>query len=111
MIKDCGARVRFCYLTGVSKFSKVSLFSGLNNLRDITLNPTFSAICGYTEEDLDTVFAPELPGIDRERVRDWYNGYSSGGTVTNDWPRLPGRADQVRNRLGNNKPVDARHRS
>ena len=78
-IKDCDAHVRFCFLTGVSKFSKVSLFSGLNNLRDITLNPRFSAICGYTEEDLDTVFAPELPGLDRERVRDWYNGYSWGG--------------------------------
>ena len=79
VIKDCDAHVRFCFLTGVSKFSKVSLFSGLNNLRDITLNPRFSAICGYTEEDLDTVFAPELPGLDRERIRDWYNGYSWGG--------------------------------
>ena len=78
-IKSCDAHVRFCFLTGVSKFSKVSLFSGLNNLRDITLNPTYSAICGYTEADLDTVFAPELPGLDRERIRDWYNGYSWGG--------------------------------
>ena len=79
MIKSCDAHLRFCFLTGVSKFSKASLFSGLNNLRDITLNPRFSAICGYTEEDLDTVFAPELPGLDRERVRDWYHGYSWGG--------------------------------
>ena len=36
----------------------------------------YSAICGYTEGDLDTVFAPELAGLDRERVREWYNGYS-----------------------------------
>ena len=79
VIKDCDADVRFCFLTGVSKFSKVSLFSGLNNLRDITLNPTYSAICGYTQADVDTVFAPELPGLDRERVRDWYNGYGWGG--------------------------------
>ena len=78
-IKDCDAHVRFCFLTGVSKFSKVSLFSGLNNLRDITLNPTYSAICGYTEADLDTVFAPELPGLDRGRIRDWYKGYGWGG--------------------------------
>ena len=78
-IKACDAHVRFCFLTGVSKFSKVSLFSGLNNLRDITLNPAYSAVCGYTEEDLDTVFAPELPGLDRERIRDWYNGYSWDG--------------------------------
>ena len=78
-IKDCDAHVRFCFLTGVSKFSKASLFSGLNNLDDITLDPSYSAICGFTEEDLDTVFAPELEGIDRERVRDCYNGYSWGG--------------------------------
>ena len=78
-IKDCDAHVRFCFLTGVSRFSKVSLFSGLNNLCGITLNPTYSAICGYTEADLDTVFAPELPGLDRERIRGWYYGYGWGG--------------------------------
>ena len=81
-IKSCDAHVRFCFLTGVSKFSEVSLFSGLNNLIDITLEPPYSAICGYTEADLDTVFAPELPGLDRERVRDWYNGYGWGGAET-----------------------------
>ena len=75
VIKDCDAHVRFTFLAGVSKFSKVSLFSGLNNLKDITLDPRYSAICGYTEADLDTVFAPELAGLDRDAVRDWYNGY------------------------------------
>ena len=75
VVKDCDAHVRFTFLTGVSKFSKVSLFSGLNNLKDITLDPRYSAICGYTEADLDSVFAPELPGLDREQIRDWYNGY------------------------------------
>ena len=74
-IKDNEAHVRFTFLTGVSKFSKVSLFSDLNNLTDLTLDRRYSAICGYTEEDLDTVFAPELPGLDRERIREWYNGY------------------------------------
>ena len=78
-IKSSDAHVRFTFLTGVSKFSKVSVFSGLNNLTDITLDPRYSAICGYTETDLDTVFAPELPGLDRERVRDWYNGYNWRG--------------------------------
>ena len=75
VIKDCDAHVRFSFLTGVSKFSKVSVFSVLNNLTDITLEPAFSAICGYTENDLDTVFAPELGGLDRQQVREWYNGY------------------------------------
>ena len=74
-IKSADAHVKFTLLTGVSKFSKVSLFSGLNNLKDITLDPRYSAICGYTEADLDTVFAPELPGLDRGEIRRWYNGY------------------------------------
>ncbi len=79
-IKFCDADVRFTLLTGVSKFSKVSLFSGLNNLIDITLEPEYSAVCGYTEADLDAVFAPELPGLDRGEIRDWYDGYNWRGT-------------------------------
>jgi hypothetical protein len=63
-------------LTGVSKFSKVSLFSGLNNLNDITLDARYSSICGYTDNDVDTIFAPELIGLDREKIRTWYNGYN-----------------------------------
>ena len=75
-IKFGDAHIAFTFLTGVSKFSKVSLFSGLNNLKDITLDPRYSSICGYTEEDLDAVFALELPGLDREEIRRWYNGYN-----------------------------------
>ena len=80
IVKDSDAHIRFSLITGVSKFSKVSLFSGLNNLRDITLDPEYSSICGYTESDLDAVFAPELEGLDRERIREWYNGYGWLGT-------------------------------
>ncbi len=80
VLKEMDAHLKFVFLTGVSKFSKVSLFSGLNNLRDITLDPRYSALCGYTEHDVDTVFAPELPGLDREQIRRWYNGYNWGGT-------------------------------
>ena len=93
-IKSSDAHVRFTFLTGVSrspqrgsarghpsheKASMVSVFSGLNNLTDITIDPRYSAICGYTETDLDRVFAPELPSLDRERIRDWYNGYNWRG--------------------------------
>ena len=78
-IKSGDAHVRFTFLTGVSRFSKVSVFSGLNNLTDITLDPRYSTLCGYTEADLDTVFAPELPGLDRERIREWYDGYNWRG--------------------------------
>ena len=75
VIKSSDAHVRFTFLTGISKFSKVNLFSQLNNLTDLTLDRRYSAICGYTEDDLDTVFAPELGGLDRARIREWYNGY------------------------------------
>ena len=82
MVKDCDADIRFSFFTGVSKFSKVSVFSDLNNLTDITLDARFAAICGYTDDDLDTVFAAELEGLDRETIRDWYNGYNWRGAET-----------------------------
>ena len=58
VIKDSDAHIRFAMLTGVSKFSKVSLFSGLNNLTDITLDAGYSAICGYT--DMSVLFAGQV---------------------------------------------------
>ncbi|NBC48472.1 MAG: AAA family ATPase [Gammaproteobacteria bacterium] len=89
VIKDADTHIRFTFLTGVSKFSKVSLFSGLNNLKDITVDARYSAICGYTEADLDQVFAPELEGLDREQVRTWYNGYNwTGEAVYNPFDLL-----------------------
>ena len=66
VIKDSDAHVRFTFLTGISKFSKVNLFSQLNNLTDITLDSAYSSICGYTEGDLDTVFAHPLAGRRRK---------------------------------------------
>ena len=75
-IKDNDRHLRFVFLTGVSKFAKVSLFSGLNNLEDISLNPDFGNVCGYTQLDLDTTFAPYLEGVDMEQVQRWYNGYN-----------------------------------
>ncbi len=79
VIKACDEQLRFVFLTGVSKFSQAGLFSGLNNLIDITLEPEFSSICGYTDAELDAVFAPELEGLDRNEVRRWYNGYNWRG--------------------------------
>jgi hypothetical protein len=67
----------------------VSLFSGLNNLNDITVDANYSALCGYTEADLDRVFAPELEGLERERIRHWYNGYNwTGEAVYNPFDLL-----------------------
>ena len=89
VIKGADAHLRFALLTGVSKFSKVSLFSELNNLNDITLDPVYSALCGYTDADIDNVFAPELEGLDREEIRRWYNGYNwLGESVYNPFDLL-----------------------
>ena len=79
IIKDCAEHVRFVFVTGVSMFSKASLFSGLNNLKDISLDPCYATICGYTEDDLDRVFGPEIAGLNREEIRTWYNGYNWRG--------------------------------
>ncbi|WP_242513377.1 ATP-binding protein [Halochromatium salexigens] len=74
-LKAEDAHLRFVFLTGVSKFSRVSLFSGLNQLRDITLSAPFATICGYTQQDLETTFAEHLAGVDWDELRRWYNGY------------------------------------
>ena len=89
VIKDNDAHVRFVFITGVSKFSKVSIFSGLNNLRDIAVSAEYSALCGYTEQDVETVFAAEIPGLDRDEIRRWYNGYNwTGAAVYNPFDLL-----------------------
>ena len=79
-IKAADEHLRFVMLTGVSKFSKVSIFSGLNNLQDISLHPQYADICGYTEDDVNEVFAKHLQGVDRKQLRYWYNGYNFLGT-------------------------------
>ncbi len=76
VLKDADPYLKFCFLTGVTKFSKVSIFSGLNNLEDITISPDFATICGYTQKEFENTFADRLEGVDLEEVRLWYNGYS-----------------------------------
>ncbi len=75
VIKGNDEYIKFVFITGVSKFSKVSLFSGLNNIEDITLNPNYATICGYTQNDVETSFAEHLKGADFEKIKAWYNGY------------------------------------
>ncbi len=82
ILKDSARDIRFVFLTGISMFSNVNLFSGLNNLENISLDPRYSTLCGYTDHDLDTVFAAELPGLDRDEIRRWYNGYRWLGEET-----------------------------
>ena len=63
VIKTCDQYIRFAFLTGVTKFSKVSLFSDLNNLNDISLLPKYGGICGVSQNELETVFAPEIQSL------------------------------------------------
>ena len=74
-IKSNDRYIRFAFLTGISKFSKASIFSGLNNLMDISLHKNFGNICGYTQNDLETSFKERLQGADMKLVQEWYNGY------------------------------------
>ncbi len=77
VIKDADPYIEFVFITGVSKFSKVSLFSGLNNLKDISIDKRFSDICGYTQEELERVFSQRLDkNVNLAEVKNWYNGYS-----------------------------------
>ncbi len=98
-LKDLDKHIRFLFITGVSKFSKVSLFSGLNNLTDITVNEDFAALCGYTQQELEHYFGEAFPAIAkkwgftveevREELRKMYNGYNwLGERVYNPWAIL-----------------------
>ena len=89
VLKGSDAFLRFVFFTGVSKFSRVSVFSDLNNLRDITLSKQFALLLGYTETELMHYFEPHITqladeaGISKQQlskeIRHWYNGYSWDG--------------------------------
>ncbi|MEN9867233.1 MAG: hypothetical protein RL748_2823, partial [Pseudomonadota bacterium] len=88
-LKSEDEHLHFVMLSGVSKFSKVSLFSGLNHLNDISLNARYSSICGYTEPELTSVFADRLSAFSLDEIRRWYNGYNwLGEAVYNPWSLL-----------------------
>jgi hypothetical protein len=76
ILKDADPYLKLVFITGVSKFSRVSIFSDLNNLQDITTNKFFAGCCGITQEELESYFAEELQLTDKEKIKSWYNGYS-----------------------------------
>jgi hypothetical protein len=76
ILKPSDPYLKLVFLTGVSRFSKVSIFSGLNQLKDITIDPSFATICGYTQSELESVFSDRLKDFDKEKIKVWYNGYS-----------------------------------
>ncbi len=78
--------IRFVFLTGVSKFAKVSLFSGMNQISDISMYEKYSTLLGYTEEELRSYFSEHIKLLARKKempeeellkeIKHWYNGYS-----------------------------------
>lgn len=84
-IKAAGGQIEFFFMTGITKFSKTSIFSGMNNLIDLTLSEDFADLLGYTDEEIDHYFQPHIqtiatkqhisPADVRENLKHWYNGY------------------------------------
>jgi Predicted AAA-ATPase/PD-(D/E)XK nuclease superfamily len=89
VLKNADEHLRFVFITGISKFSKVSIFSHLNNLQDITLSEDYATLAGYTQQELEFYFDDYLKiiaaklNLSREALLDnmrvWYNGYSWDG--------------------------------
>ncbi len=92
VIKESDEYLRFVLLTGVTKFSKVSVFSGMNNLNDISMNKRYSTLLGYTQDELEYYFKERIEPLSEvcgKSVADilmdiklWYNGYRFGIDVT-----------------------------
>jgi len=80
VIKGSDEFIKFAFLTGVSKFTRTSLFSGLNNLVDISLHDNYGDICGYTQNDVETTFKPYLENVNMTELKSWYNGYNFLGS-------------------------------
>ncbi len=85
VLKSLDSSLKAIYVTGVTKFSKTSLFSGLNNLNDITMDPRASKLLGYTHEEINTYFGPHItkmaestsrsPQEIKDEMETWYDGY------------------------------------
>ena len=84
-IKEYASDIRFMMMTGVTKFTQLSVFSALNNLNNLTMDDRYATLLGYTDDELTTCFEPamrrhaEVMGLPyeeyREQLRWWYNGY------------------------------------
>ena len=85
VIKTCDQYIRFAFLTGVTKFSKISIFSDLNNLRDISMEKQYADICGLSQTELEINFQPDIQVLADEQgvtyqeafaaLKQWYDGY------------------------------------
>ena len=85
VIKTCDQYIRFAFLTGVTKFSKISIFSDLNNLRDISMEKQYAGICGLSQTELEETFQQDIQVLADEQdltyqealaaLKQWYDGY------------------------------------
>jgi hypothetical protein len=76
ILKEADPHLKMLFITGVSKFTKVSIFSDLNNLADLTVDHRFTGICGITQNELESNFVEELKVQDKVKIKEWYNGYT-----------------------------------
>lgn len=84
-LKACDPYIKFCFITGITKFSQLSIFSTINNLKNLSMRPDYSAICGITEQEVRTVFAEDIqmlagkqqctPEEMFQKIKNMYNGY------------------------------------
>ena len=100
--------VKFCFITGITKFSQLSIFSTINNLKNISLLPQFSALCGFTEQEVRTVFEPDIeqmaasfkltPEAMYAKIKLQYDGYrfaGGGEAVFNPFSLLNALGDKM----------------
>ena len=104
-LKGCDAHLEKLFITGIGRMVKTSIFSELNQMKDVTIHPSTSDICGYTEKELHDYFAPFISGLAEKNtiseeqawttLRDRYNGYwwGNGPKVYNPWAILNCLAD------------------
>lgn len=109
-LKKLEPYIKFCFITGITKFSQLSIFSTINNLKNVTLLSRFSTICGFTEEEVKTVFAEDIrtmakvyelsPDDMYQKIKDKYDGYHFAGkspSVFNPYSLINALGDQELN--------------
>lgn len=87
-LKSCDAHLRFVFLTGITKFAQMNIFSVVNNINNVSMDPEYEAICGITEDELHSVFAKDIERLAEEykcsvedmklMLKQYYDGYRFG---------------------------------
>jgi hypothetical protein len=107
-LKASEAMIKFCFITGITKFSQLSIFSTINNLKNVTMLQKFSAICGFTETEVKTVFQEDIERMAEAneysteemflRIKNRYDGYhfsAQSEDIYNPFSLLNALTDQM----------------